>query len=115
MKKKILTNAIITICFISLLVLSTHSVDAASGDEKYVAAKSGLNLRSGPDKSSKVITLIPLGAKVTINKYDGDEIFLDEKYGKWANVKYGAKTGWVFSGYLCDFRPDAVIKAAANY
>jgi len=86
----------------------------ASG-EKCIAAKSGLNLRSSPNKSSKVISLILFGAKVTINKSEGDEIFLDGRYGKWVNVKYGNSTGWVFSGFLCDFKPDTIIKIAADH
>jgi Cu/Ag efflux protein CusF len=48
-------------------------------------------------------------------KSDGNEIFLDGRYGKWVNVKYGNNTGSVFSGFLCDFKPDAVIKAAADF
>ncbi|MCL1865314.1 MAG: SH3 domain-containing protein [Spirochaetes bacterium] len=117
MKKKILFSSISAtlVCFISLLVLSTHSVNAAEGDDKYVAPKSGLNLRSNPDKSSKIITLIPFGAKVTIEKSEGDEIFLDGRYGKWVNVKYDNKTGWVFGGFLCDFKPDTVIKPVVDY
>ena len=86
----------------------------ASG-EKCIAAKSGLNLRSSPNKSSKVISLILFGAKVTINKSEGDEIFLDGRYGKWVNVKHGNKTGWLFSGFLCDFKPDIVIKYVADF
>ena len=115
MKKKILISSIsiIFVCFISFL--STHSVNAAGGEEKYVAAKSGINLRSGPSKSSKVITTIPFGSKVTIKKSEGNEIFLDERYGKWVNVKFGNKTGWVFSGFLCDFKPDTIIKPVADF
>ncbi|MCL1834255.1 MAG: hypothetical protein FWG49_07115, partial [Leptospirales bacterium] len=43
------------------------------------------------------------------------EIFLDGRYGKWVNVKHGNKTGWVFSGFLCDFKPDTAIKFVADY
>ncbi|MCL1833053.1 MAG: SH3 domain-containing protein [Leptospirales bacterium] len=117
MKKKILKSSLL-VCLISFLFLSTGIINGAETDqskEKYVATKSGLNLRSGPNKSSKVITLIPFGAKVTIVKSDGNEIFLDGRYGKWVNVKYGNNTGSVFSGFLCDFKPDTVIKAAADF
>jgi hypothetical protein len=117
MKKKILISSasVLLFCFISLLISPTHNVNAADGEDKYVAAKSGINLRSGAGKSSSVITTIPFGSKVTIEKSEGDEIFLDGRYGKWVNVKYGNKTGWVFSGFLCDFKPDTIIKVAANY
>ncbi|MCL1865313.1 MAG: SH3 domain-containing protein [Spirochaetes bacterium] len=117
MKKKILlTNSIFVLACV--LFLSTHSINGAETDnskDKYVAPKSGLNLRSDPNKSSKVVTLIPFGTKVAIEKSEEDEIFLDGRYGKWVNVKYGTKIGWVFSGFLCDFKPDAVIKIAADF
>ena len=117
MKKIILISSIsiVLVCFISFLILSTHGVNAAGGEDKYVAAKSGINFRSGPDKSSKVITTILFGSKVTIEKSEGNEIFLDGAYGKWVNVKFGNKTGWVFSGFLCDFKPDTIIKPAADF
>ena len=83
--------------------------------EKYIAAKSGLNMRSNPSKSASVVSLIPFGAKVKIEKSEGDEIFLDGRYGKWVNVKYGNKTGWLFSGFLCDFEPNSVIKPVADH
>jgi len=117
MKKKILIGSVsaILFCLISFLILSTHSVDAAESNEKYVAAKSGINLRSGAGKSSSVITLIPFGSKVTVEKSDGKEIFLDGRYGKWVNVKFGDKTGWLFSGFLCDFEPNTIIKPVADF
>ena len=117
MKKKILISSIsiALFCFISFLVLSTHSVNAAGGEEKYVAAKSGINLRSGPGKSSKIIIAIPFGSKVTLEKSESDELFLDGRYGKWVNVKSGNNTGWVFSGFLCDFKPDTAIKPVADF
>jgi len=118
MKKIIPTTAINIFCFITLLLLPTHCAIEAKIDDskdKYVAAKSGINLRSGPGKSSSVITLIPFESKVTIEKSDGDEIFLDGRYGKWVNVKFGNKTGWVFSGFLCDFKPNTIIKIAADF
>jgi uncharacterized protein YraI/Cu/Ag efflux protein CusF len=120
MNKKIILSYSIFILtsFISFLFLQTHTVNAAEiggAKDKYVAAKSGINLRSGPDKSSKVIVTIPFGSKITIEKSDGNEIFLDGRYGKWINVKYGNNTGWVFSGFLCDFKPETVIKHVADY
>ena len=119
MKKKIIIiNGILLfvfVCFISFSFLPTNAAEIDQSKEKYVAAKSGLNLRSGPGKISKVITLIPFGAMVTIEKSEGNEIFLDGRYGKWVNVKHGNKTGWVFSGFLCDFKPDTAIKTIDEY
>ena len=120
MKKKILINSISAalFCLMLFLVSSKNALIAAEIDEskiKYVAAKSGLNLRSEPGKTSKIVTLIPFGAKVTIEKSEGSEIFLDGRYGRWVNVKHADKTGWVFSGFLCDFEPNTIKKPAADF
>jgi len=120
MKKKILLigGVFVLFCFITFLVLLKDSVSGAEievSKDKYIAAKSGLNLRSEPGKSSKIVSSIPFGSKVTVEKSDGDEIFLDGRYGKWVNVKYDNKTGWVFGGFLCDFKPDKIIKPAADF
>ena len=119
MKKLIILSSIlILIGFVSFLFFTKSTINAAEiveSKDKFVAAKSGLNLRSDPGKSSKVLSSVPYGSKVTVEKSEGDEIFLDGRYGKWVNVKYGNKTGWVFSGFLCDFEPDTVKKPVADY
>lgn len=96
-------------------IMFTGLAESQAAGAKYVASKSGLNLRANPDKASKVITLIPFGEKIDVIKDQGKEIFMDGRYGKWMNVKYADKTGWVFSGFLCSFDPGAIIKPAAAY
>lgn len=96
-------------------IMFTGLAESQAAGAEYVASKTGLNLRANPDKASKVIALIPFGEKVDVIKDQGNEIFLDGRYGKWTNVKYADKTGWVFSGFLCGFDPDAIIKPAAEY
>ena len=122
MNKKIILISSVTIVAVAGLILllvltKKYSIEEEiiESKDKYIAAKSGLNLHSNPDKSSKVVTLIPFGTKVTIEKSEGNEIFLDGTYGKWVNVKFGNKTGWVFSGFLCDFKPDTIIKPVADF
>ena len=120
MQKKFLISSIsifVLVCLILVLLLLKESTEEEiiESKEKYIAAKSGLNLRSAPDKLSKVVSAIPFGEKVIIEKSDGEKIFLDERYGKWVSVKFGNKKGWVFSGFLCDFKPDSIIKIAADY
>ena len=121
MKKKIILISSISIFALSgiimLLILSNSAINAetVASKDKYVSATTGLNLRLGPDKSSKLISVIPFGTKVTVEKSEDKEIFLDGRYGKWMNIKYGNKTGWVFGGFLCDFEPDTIIKHATDY
>ena len=121
MKKIILIGSVSVSVLIYLISCTTQPAkrvdesEAYRTKERYVASDSGLNLRSDPDKSSRLITVIPFGEKVIIEKSDGDEIFLETRYGRWVNVKYGNKTGWLFDGFLCDFKPDLIIKHAAVY
>lgn len=105
--------SVLFMLLLSIIFLSLAESQAAG--TKYVASKSGLNLRANPDKASKVITLIPFGEKIDVIKDQGKEIFMDGRHGKWTNVKYADKTGWVFSGFLCSFDPGAIIKPAAEY
>ena len=103
------------ILFLILSKNTTHEEELIGAKEKYVAAKSGLHFHFAPDKSSRIISSIPFGAKVTIEKSEGNEIFLDERYGKWVNVKRGNTSGWIFSGFLCDFEPATIIKPVADF
>jgi alpha-tubulin suppressor-like RCC1 family protein/uncharacterized protein YraI len=49
-----------------------------------------LNLRAGPDKSYDVVTTMPKGAEVTVQKTEGD----------WACVSYQGQEGWCSLKYL---------------
>jgi len=79
MNKKIILigSAIVLSGIILFLILSNNTINATEiieSKDKYAAATTGLNLRLGPDKSSKLISVIPFGTKVTIEKSEGDEI-----------------------------------------
>lgn len=51
----------------------------------------GLNMRTGAGTQYRIVTTLKKGVTVT---YTG------KKSGKWFQVKYGTKTGWVSSAYL---------------
>lgn len=102
------------ILFFSIFTF-VNLAESQTSNTKYVSTKAGLRLRSNPDKSSQVVTMLKYGELVFIQKEDPNMIFMDGRYGKWVNVKVGTKKGWVFSGFLCDFKPDAVIKEVANF
>ena len=57
-----------------------------------VSANGGLNMRSGPSKSSSRVGNIPNGTTVYINYYDSSY--------SWAYVYYGGTYGWVNASYL---------------
>ncbi len=106
--KKIILSFVI---FISIVLFINESYAAPI---KFIATKAGLNLRSGPDKSAKTITLIPFGKNVTVIKFEKNELFIDGRFGSWVKVKYDNKIGYVFSGFLCDFNPDDAINYIAK-
>jgi hypothetical protein len=68
--------------------------------ELIVTAKGGLNLREKPDSKSARILTIPEGSRVTI--IDGPAV--EEKVGgyegKWINVRWEGKAGYVFDRFL---------------
>lgn len=109
MKKKIIFFLFITF----FLFFATMNLQASN--IKFVSTKAGLNLRTSPNKSANAVELLPYGVTVSIVKETGNETFINGRYGKWVNIKAGNKTGWVFSGFLCDFKPDSIIKLAADY
>jgi len=72
----------------------------------YVSARSGLVLRSKPDKTSEKITILPQNTEVRIiEKTDVKEI-IGNTSGHWINIKVesSGKTGYVFDGFLSSSR-----------
>ena len=67
---------------------------------KIVDANGGLKMRSVPNTNGDKIGLIPNGATVEIIKENGENLSIAGKTGKWTEVKYDNKTGWVFGGFL---------------
>lgn len=55
-----------------------------------VTAKSGLRLRKSPNTSSAVLTVIPYGTTITVDKTQNG----------WAHTTYKGKTGWCSMTYL---------------
>lgn len=95
-----------------LLLLSSLKVWAQEGPF-YIAARNGLSLREQPNASSKLITKIPYGEKVTI-KYISNDVYKynDEGLnGMWVSLNYNGKTGYIVDNYLLPTPPP---KAGVN-
>lgn len=73
--------------------------------KRFVSSVAGLNLRENSDMKSKIITTVSFGKEVTVLSESGDELFLEGRYGRWCNISFDNKTGWVFSGFLSVFNP----------
>lgn len=63
-----------------------------------VTTKSDLNLRTGPSKKYKVITVIPKGAKVSFLGYHKNSNSTNDFY--WSVVSYEGHKGYVSTTYL---------------
>ena len=74
-------------------------------EDFYVAALSGVNLRSTPDPKSEIITLAKYGEKIEVLEKTNNEFESDGINGKWYKAKSGDKEGFVFSGFLLNFKP----------
>lgn len=100
--KKIIVFVLATCLSISLLKSETI---IEVGTELNVTASSGLKMRNAPGLHSKVITVVPYGATVTVLAD-----FLEEKTsetiewveGSWTLVAYGDDEGYVFDGFLSE-------------
>jgi len=74
-------------------------------------------MREAPDQKGKLITVIPYSAKVEVLGDKGDPMTIAGSTGKWTEVKWNAKKGWVFGGFLGDADPagaDRELVAAAE-
>jgi hypothetical protein len=76
---------------------------------KYINAEGGLKMRDLPDANGKVVTLIPNASEVSVIKETGSEIEISGKKGKWTEVSYTNKTGWVFGGFLSKEKPESEV------
>jgi hypothetical protein len=75
---------------------------------KYVVAKSGVNMRTTPDKTGGKVQSIAYGEEVKVvdNKSYKSEV-LENKKGSWRKCSYKGKTGFIFDAFLADTKPGA--------
>lgn len=73
---------------------------AAAADKFSVAVKDGLNLRDKPATTGKLLVTIPYRTELTVIKHEGEEVTIQGRKGRWAQIQYQNKTGYAFSGFL---------------
>ncbi len=69
----------------------------------YVAALSGMNMRSTPDLKGDIIQLVKYNDKVEIQEKTGIKLEVEGIEGEWVKVKNQTQEGYVFGGFLLDF------------
>lgn len=82
---------------------------------KFNFAKSGLYLREKPAINSKILSLIPYGSELlSLNEIE-PQIKIDNLKGKWTEVEWNNKVGFVFGGYLLTKEDFHSFNTARNY
>jgi hypothetical protein len=108
MKKTLIL--LLTLAFLPILGKSIGAYK--TGDELYVWAVSGLNLREKPAQEAAKLSNIPYGSKVKVigtslkqiafqvNEFTGFTI-----KGFWVEIQFGNQRGFVFDGFLSKISP----------
>lgn len=93
--------------FLLLAIFFSPLVIFAQNNAKYVAIKTGANMRDKPDVSGKVIEKIPYATKITLLEDNEQEksIKTENLNGYWRKVKYNNKTGYIVDSYLFPVPP----------
>lgn len=68
-----------------------------------------LRVRSEPDNASELITMLRTGTIIEILSSTANEETIEGKTGRWYQVQYQGRRGWVFGPYIKIF--DSIEKA----
>lgn len=71
-----------------------------SGDNLYVLAKSGLNLRDKPSKNGRFLQTVSFGTIARVRQMTDKEYDVDGIPGYWVKVMADDREGYLFDGYL---------------
>ena len=86
-----------------VLLVSVVTLNATAQDNpKYlnVLAVNGLNMRSQPEATSRVVTKVAYGKRVEVLEKTKTELQLGWIKDNWFKVKYRGREGYIFGGYL---------------
>lgn len=92
-----------------------------SGDQLYVCAFHGLNLRDKPSPKAQKTRTIPYGAAIVVldsvrqQRFSVEEVKGFSIRGYWSKVRYGKMEGWIFDGYLSKYPPVRQVKEDGNW
>ncbi|HPA73236.1 MAG TPA: hypothetical protein PKY31_13260 [Spirochaetota bacterium] len=75
----------------------------------WVTSIDGLKLRAMPDARSSVVADIPYLAEVKFEKVTGEVVDIHGILGKWSEISYQGKKGFVFGGFLSSERPETPV------
>jgi uncharacterized protein YgiM (DUF1202 family) len=91
-------NALVTMDIMQKETAMAQTVPAKIQNETfetYFVGVDGLNIRSGPSDTHRVLRVIGLGENIQVSS--------EHKTGNWVKMKHNALTGYVNSKYITDF------------
>lgn len=86
------TAGLLALLLCTLVLFSGRIARADAGQPASVTSADGLNLRSGPDTNSGILTVIPGGAQLSITG--------SAQNGNWLPASYNGQTGFVDGDYV---------------
>lgn len=97
---------VILLLLMGTLGCATSQQQVSQKQFRWVAAKGGLSVRNAPSTSGEKINVIVFGTQVLLISEKGSSIELAGKMGRWSEVSWDGKTGWVFGGFLSNNQID---------
>jgi hypothetical protein len=91
--------------FLLIFVAAIGNLPANSLEKYWINTKSGLILRSEPDRNSNRILTMPYGSMVHLIESSNHSEVIDGKEGTWIKINFGKTDGWAFSGFLTSQNP----------
>jgi hypothetical protein len=82
---------------------------------KYISALEGMDLKQEPNEKSATIDHIPFMGSVKTIEEKAEDVYLLKRHGKWTQVNWNDKKGWIFSGYLSNFNVTGLKGQVADY
>lgn len=88
------------ILIIQLILILPINCFAEKNNEYIVIPKSGLILRSEPNRNSDKLELIPENSNLIILEKDNKVEKIGNSESNWYLVEYNGKKGWIFGAYI---------------
>ncbi len=100
-------HILLTLLIITTLSVSCKKENKAAEPKWVVNISDGLRMRETPDTSGKVIVVIPDKAEVKFISEKSETVTIGSTTGKWTEIEWQGKKGWVFGGFLKKVDPNA--------
>ena len=99
-KVRLRKYAALAIVACALVTISVSCKKDAADSARWVVEKQGVRMREAPDASGKLIAVVPYASKMELVSEKNESLTIAGATGKWTEVKWNEKKGWVFGGFL---------------